>query len=60
MPPEYKGEEKHLLKLERYTVLPAELKVKREKLAKTGQDEAINPWVVTDIDFSLKGNPLCL
>lgn len=48
--------------------LPLELKVLKDKLKKEAQidkkkeqelkdEEIINPWIVTDLDESLQGNP---
>ena len=53
---------------ERYFKLPLELRVLREKLRKDAMNDAkklkelrdeeiLNPWLITDLDYTLKGNP---
>jgi hypothetical protein len=57
-----------MLRFERYIRLPVELKVLKEKqmkeamndvkrLASLRDEETINPWVISDLDYSLAGNP---
>ena len=63
--------ESHVLRFERYVKLPTELKTLKEKLLKEAMndkkrmqelrdEEMVNPWVITDLDFSLNGNPFCV
>ena len=60
--------ENHVLRFERYFKLPLELKVIKEKMQKEAMmdakklkelrdEEILNPWLVTDLDFTLDGNP---
>jgi hypothetical protein len=64
-PKEY---ENHVIRFERYFKLPMELRVIKEKMQKDAmtdpkklkelrEEEVLNPWLVTDIDYSLDGNP---
>ena len=68
-PPDFnKDYENHVLRFERYFKLPLELRVLRDKLQKEAMgdarklaslrdEETLNPWQVTDLDFCLEGNP---
>jgi hypothetical protein len=68
-PPEVSNEyEHHVLRFERYFKLPLELRVLRDKLRKEAandakklkelrDEEVLNPWLVTDLDYTLEGNP---
>ena len=60
-----------MLRFERYVKLPADLKALKEKLTKEAKndkkrmqelrdEEVINPWIITDLDCSLNGNPFCV
>ncbi|CDW88670.1 UNKNOWN [Stylonychia lemnae] len=60
--------EKHVLRFERYIKLPQELQVIRDKLKKEAMndmrklkemkdEETLNPWLITDIDYIMDGNP---
>ena len=60
--------ENHVLRFERYFKLPLELRVLRDKLKKEAMNDAkklkemrdeevLNPWVITDLDYALDGNP---
>ncbi len=64
----HKEYENHVLRFERYFKLPMELRVIKEKMQKDAmmdpkklkelrEEEVLNPWLVTDIDYSLDGNP---
>ena len=64
----HKEYENHVLRFERYFKLPLELRVIKEKMQKDAmmdpkklkelrEEEVLNPWLVTDIDYSLDGNP---
>jgi hypothetical protein len=64
----HKEYENHVLRFERYFKLPMELRVIKEKMQKDAMmdpkklkelrdEEVLNPWLVTDIDYSLDGNP---
>ena len=64
----YKEYENHVLRFERYYKLPLELRVLRDKMQKEAMhdpkkfqqlrdEELLNPWIITDLDFSLDGNP---
>lgn len=49
--------EHHVLTFERYITMPQELRMKRLKLAKNQEEpeegiERVNPWLITDIDFT--------
>ena len=69
IPKEYNKEyEYHSLRFERYFKLPIEIKAIRDKQIKEAMndpkrlqqlkdEELFNPWIITDIDFSLEGNP---
>jgi len=57
-----------VLRFERYFKLPMELRVLRDKLQKEAMgdakklaalrdEETLNPWQVTDLDYCLDGNP---
>lgn len=57
-----------MLRLERYFKLPFELRVIKEKLKREAEkdakkakelrdEEMLNPWTITDLDFSMDGNP---
>lgn len=64
-PKEYTQEyENHVLRFERYFKLPLELRVLREKLKKEAindakklkelrDEELLNPWLITDLDYTL-------
>ncbi len=68
-PKEFNKEyENHVLRFERYFKLPLELRVIRDKLKKEAMndpkklkelrdEELLNPWIITDLDFALDGNP---
>jgi len=60
--------ENHVLRFERYFKLPLELRVLRDKLQKEAMqdpkkmkelrdEEVLNPWLITDLDYALDGNP---
>jgi hypothetical protein len=60
--------ESHVLRFERYFKLPLELRVLRDKMQKEAlgdakklaalrDEEVLNPWLITDLDYSLDGNP---
>ena len=60
--------ENHVLRFERYFKLPLELRVLRDKLKKEAisdpkklkemrDEEILNPWIITDLDYALDGNP---
>lgn len=64
----HKDYEHHTLRFERYFKLPLDLRVLRDKLQKEAlgdakklaslrDEETLNPWQVTDLDFCLDGNP---
>ena len=67
MPPSYTNEyEVHIVTFERYCDLPEELEQKKRVLLKQAEsdprkkqdlrdEELVNPWLITDLDFS--GNP---
>jgi hypothetical protein len=63
-----KEHEFHILRFEKYINLPPELKKLKDKLMKEAMndlkkaqemkdEELINPWIITDVDESLNGNP---
>jgi len=64
LPPSYSSEfEVHQVKFERYLKMPRELTLKKEKLVKAAKndpnkrqalidEESINPWLITDLDYS--------
>ena len=68
-PQEYfKEYEHHVLRFERYFKLPLELRVLRDKIQKEAlndpkklkelrDEELLNPWIITDLDYALEGNP---
>lgn len=47
--------EKHIVTFERYVSLPSDLQELRSQ--SKGQEDWLNPWVITDIDNCLEGNP---
>ena len=60
--------ENHVLRFERYFKLPIELRSLRDKLRKEAMNDAkklkelrdeevLNPWLITDLDYCLNGNP---
>ena len=60
--------EKHVVRFERYVKMPMELRLLKEKLQKQAleskeiaqqmrEEEMVNPWLITDFDQSLDGNP---
>ena len=60
--------EKHVVTFEKYTKLPEAKKRERQEFLrmreKLGRGKILkefqnhqNPWIITDVDFSLKGNP---
>lgn len=69
IPADYtKAHEYHVLRFERYFKLPLELRVLKDKLMKEAMndpkklqemkdEEILNPWIITDLDYSLEGNP---
>lgn len=71
IPKEYTKEyENHVLRFERYVKLPTDLKIIRDKIKKDAindpkklkelrDEETLNPWLVTDLDYTLDGNPYC-
>ena len=59
--------ETHFLRFERYVKMPLEMKLSKDKLEsqamadlemaeKMRNEELVNPWLITDIDFSLDDN----
>ena len=57
-----------MVRLERYVKMPLELRVLKDKIMKEAlndakkmqelrDEEVLNPWLVTDLDFALNGNP---
>ena len=59
--------ETHILRFERYVKMPLEMQVSKEKLVKEAREnmekagqlkneELINPWLITDIDYHLEDN----
>jgi hypothetical protein len=68
-PKEFSKEyEHHVLRFERYFKLPMELRVLKDKMMKEAMNDAkklkelrdeeiLNPWIITDLDYSLDGNP---
>jgi hypothetical protein len=60
--------EHHVLRFERYFKLPMDLRVLRDKMQKEAMndpkklkqlrdEEVLNPWIITDLDYALDGNP---
>ena len=60
--------EMHNLRFERYFKLPQDLRLLKEKMRQEAQsdkevadrmrsEEQINPWIITDLDYALDGNP---
>ena len=59
--------ETHILRFEKYVVLPLELRLMKEKMqikaleeyahaSKMKYEEVINPWLIVDFDEALQGN----
>lgn len=59
--------ETHFLRFERYVKMPLEMKLTKEKLVtearensdkaeKMKHEEVVNPWLITDLDYSLDDN----
>lgn len=67
-PSQYNREyENHVLRFERYFKLPLELRVLKDKLMKEAvndpkrlkelrDEELLNPWIITDLDYAMDGN----
>eukprot|EP00347_Sterkiella_histriomuscorum_P001976 403369947 len=72
IPPDYNKEyEVHSLRFERYVKLPQDLRVLRDKMQRDAMndpkkiqqmkdEEILNPWLITDLDYSLDGNPFTI
>ena len=68
VPKEYStGFETHFLRFERYVKMPLDMKLAKEKLVtearedsekaeKMKHEEVVNPWIITDLDYSLDDN----
>ena len=67
-PKEFSTEfETHFLRFERYVKMPLEMKLAKDKLVqearensetadKLREEELVNPWLITDVDYSLDDN----
>ena len=49
-----------MLTFEKYVKIPPEMQLLRKRNAeKDAEEETFNPWIITDLDYFLKGNPFC-